>query len=127
MKQILLPLSLVFLPCIVWAQIVSGPMLGQVEIRDARIWVEVKPSVKKLQIRYYKKDNPASIRTVDYTGQLGKEFNPVQFHIGGLDMNTTYQYKIVADGKEVPGIASFTTKDLWQYRKPAPDFSFITG
>jgi alkaline phosphatase D len=33
------------------------------------------------------------------------------------------------NGKEVkfPFVTKFTTKDLWQWRKPAPDFTFLTG
>jgi hypothetical protein len=27
---------------------------------------------------------------------LGQDFNPIQFDIGGLDINTTYQYEITA-------------------------------
>jgi len=109
------------------AQIVSGPMLGQVEFRDAKIWLEVSPSVKNLQLIYHKKGDPSKTKTVSYKGTLGNDFNPVQFNIGGLDLNTTYQYRFLVDGKPVKQNGEFTTKDLWQWRKPAPDFTFITG
>ena len=58
---------------------------------------------------------------------LGNDFNPVQFVVGGLDFNTTYEYKIGLNGKLTATGGQFTTKDLWQYRKPAPDFSFLAG
>ncbi|MEP6597677.1 MAG: alkaline phosphatase D family protein, partial [Ginsengibacter sp.] len=47
----------------------------------------------------------------------------------GLDINTTYTYNIIVDSKPVnKGYPlKFTTKDLWQFRKPAPDFTFLTG
>lgn len=108
------------------AQIVSGPMLGQVELRDAKIWLEVAPSVKNVILAYNKKGSAAKT-TVFYKGALGNNFNPVQFTVGGLEPNTTYQYQIVVDGKATKAKGEFTTKDLWQWRKPAPDFSFITG
>ncbi|MBL0145503.1 MAG: hypothetical protein IPP48_06820 [Chitinophagaceae bacterium] len=49
--------------------------------------------------------------------------------MNGLDMNTTYTYAVVIDGKpiDVGYKTQFTTKELWQFRKPAPDFSFLTG
>lgn len=108
------------------SQIVAGPMLGPVELRDAKIWLEVSPSVRSVQLVYNKRGQ-AQNRTATYTGPLGKAFNPVQFHIGNLDMNATYVYSFIIDGKASRQQGSFTTKDLWQWRKPAPDFSFLTG
>jgi alkaline phosphatase D len=108
------------------AQIISGPMLGQVELRDAKVWVEVAPTVKTVQLVYAKKGQVDN-KTIAYKGTLGNEFNPIQFSIGGLEMNTTYQYRFVIDGKPVKQSGEFTTKDLWQWRKPVPDFSFLTG
>ncbi|MGI8599671.1 MAG: alkaline phosphatase D family protein [Chitinophagaceae bacterium] len=109
------------------SQLIAGPMLGQIEYRDAKIWVEVASTAKKLQVQYNKKGNAAPSKIVTYNGLLGAEFNPVHLQIGGLDFNTTYQYKIIVDGKTVSSTNEFTTKDLWQWRKPAPDFSFLTG
>jgi alkaline phosphatase D len=109
------------------AQVVSGPMLGQVELRDAKVWLEVASSVKNVQLVYNKKGESDKGQTINYRGQLGHAFNPIQFTVGGLEPNTTYQYRFIIDGKQVPQSGEFTTKDLWQWRKPAPDFSFITG
>jgi len=101
-------------------------MLGQVELRDAKIWSEVSSSAKNVKLVYNKKGNTQKI-TMVYKGVLGNSFNPIQFVIGGLEPNTTYQYQILIDGKVQKQQGQFTTKDLWQYRKPVPDFSFITG
>lgn len=107
-------------------RIISGPMLGPVELRDAKVWVEVSPEVKTVSMLYNKK-GLAQGKTIQYKGELGNDFNPIQFTIGGLDPNTTYQYKLLLNGKTTNAIGEFTTKDLWQWRKPAPDFSFLTG
>ncbi|HEU5167034.1 MAG TPA: hypothetical protein VFU29_15895, partial [Chitinophagaceae bacterium] len=37
------------------SQVVSGPMLGPVEYRDAKIWIEVSQQVKSVSIQYKKK------------------------------------------------------------------------
>ncbi|HYH14756.1 MAG TPA: hypothetical protein VD794_06045, partial [Flavisolibacter sp.] len=127
MKKLLI---LGFILCIglfLQAQIVAGPMLGQVELRDAKVWLEVAPSVKSVQLIYNKKGEGAKTKTLVYKGELGNEFNPVQFILGGLDLNTTYQYRFLVDGKPAKQSGEFTTKDLWQWRKPAPDFSFLAG
>lgn len=108
-------------------RIISGPMLGPVELRDAKVWVEVSPEVKSLSLQLFKKGETKPIKTIAYKGALENEFNPVTFTIGGLDMNTAYQYKFLVNGKPAAQNGEFTTKELWQWRKPAPDFSFLTG
>ena len=108
------------------SQVVSGPMLGPVEYRDAKLWLEVTPSVKSVSLSY-KKKNDTKTKTVLYRGQLGNEFNPLQITIGGLDVNTTYEYQFIIDGKPSTAKGGFATKDLWPYRKPVPEFSFLTG
>lgn len=106
--------------------VVSGPMLGPVELRDAMIWLEVKPSVREVVVQY-RKTGTAAYKSKVYKGALGNEFNPLQIQIGGLDYDTEYEYRFVLDGKISNATGKFKTKDLWQWRKPAPDFSFLTG
>jgi alkaline phosphatase D len=107
--------------------IVSGPMLGQVELRTASIWLQVAPQVRTVALLYWKKGHPETAKEKTYAGPLGQEFNPLQIEIGGLDFNTAYEYRFVLDGLKSAAGGSFSTKDLWQWRKPAPDFSFLTG
>lgn len=107
-------------------RVISGPMLGPVELRDAKIWVEVSPEVAAVSLKY-KKQGAVNFQEVKYRGELGLAFNPVTFTIGGLDVNTTYVYQVWINGKASGKNGQFSTKDLWQWRKPVPDFSFITG
>lgn len=107
-------------------RVISGPMLGPVELRDAKIWVEVSPEVKSVSVQYNRKGSTTR-KTLHYKGELGRPFNPVKFTVGGLDMNTSYEYHVWINGKPSGRMGQFTTKDLWQWRKPAPDFSFLTG
>lgn len=107
-------------------RIISGPMLGPVELRDAKIWVEVSPEVKSVALQYNKSGDKTR-KTILYKGALGNEFNPLSFTVGGLDINSTYEYKLLIDGKLTSAGGQFTTKDLWQWRKPVPEFSFLTG
>jgi alkaline phosphatase D len=102
-------------------------MLGPVELRDAKIWVEVSPEVRSVSIQFSKKGETAKSKIINYKGELGNAFNPIRLTVGGLDFNTTYQYSILINGKPSGKGGEFTTRDLWQYRKPVPDFSFLTG
>ena len=108
------------------SQVVSGPMLGPIEYSDAKVWIEVTPQVKSVSLQYKKKGDTKT-KTILYKGQLGNDFNPLQITVGGLEFNTTYEYQFIIDGKASAAKGQFTTKDLWPYRKPVPDFSFLTG
>jgi alkaline phosphatase D len=109
---------------------VSGPMLGQVELRTAAVWAELTPAATRMQVRYWKEGTDrAKASVIPYRGQLGGTFVPVTVQLGGLEMNSTYLYEIEAWNGERSTIrtGTFMTKDLWQWRKPPPDFSFLTG
>lgn len=128
MRRVTLLLASFSLSLLLSAQslIVSGPMLGPVELRDAKVWVELSPSVRSASIRVTKKGEK-NFTDVSYRGELQRPFNPIQFSVGGLEPNTTYQYQIWVNGKPSDQGGEFTTKPLWQWRSPAPDFSFLAG
>ena len=121
-------LSLLFFPLIAYAQprVIAGPMLAGVELRDVRVWTEVSSEVKSVSIRYGKSGTEQKSEA-GYYGTLGKPFNPITVTVGGLEPNTSYDYTIYINGKKTDRTGSFTTKELWQWRKPAPDFSFLAG
>ena len=109
--------------------LISGPWAGNVELRNATIWAEVSPQVKSVAVKFYPVSNPSLKKTVLYKNILGNDFNPVKIELNGLDFNTTYIYSLIVDAKpaNTSFTTKFTTKDLWQYRKPAPDFNFLAG
>jgi alkaline phosphatase D len=131
MNRILFSFLLVLLiTASTFAQLISGPMLGPVELRTAKIWVEVKPG-SNVGLQYWKQGENKSFKFIQKKTNTDDWFSPVVFDVVGLEMNTTYEYKLIINQKQVtPPLkadGSFTTKDLWQWRKPAPDFSFLTG
>src|SRR5262245_28803200 len=115
MRTFLLSAFTFFLSTNLFSQprIVSGPMLCPVELRDAKVWLEFSPEVRSVSLQYNKKGDLKTAKTISYKGDLGNEFNPVQFTIGGLDLNTAYQYKIWINNKASSYGGEFTTKDLW--------------
>jgi alkaline phosphatase D len=129
-RQFAILLFLYFLSNYASAQVVAGPMTGQVELRTAKVWVEVKPG-NTVDLWYWKKGNIASAQKLSAATNASDWYAPLVFDIVDLDMNTTYEYQVMVNNKSVkkPSAADgqFTTKDLWQWRKPAPDFTFITG
>ncbi len=107
--------------------IVSGPMLGAVELRTVKIWLQVSAGISSVTVNYWKSGHPEKSWQRNYSGELGKEFNPIQIELDGLDINCHYDYQFILNHIKSPATGSFYTKDLWQWRKPAPDFSFLTG
>jgi alkaline phosphatase D len=146
MKRCLLLIVVISVSTILFAQqnkLVSGPWAGNVGLRMATIWMEVSPSVKKVSLQYYDVNSKEyarnaidkkvkyfdRVKTANYKGELGKDFNPIKIELNELNFNTTYNYTLLIDDKEVKTNfpTKFTTQDLWQYRKPSPDFSFLAG
>lgn len=112
------------------AQLVAGPMPGYIELRTAKIWVEVKPG-STVELLYWKKGENGSVKKMSVSTDAGLWFAPIVFDLVGLDINTTYEYAVAVNShsvkKPIKADGEFTTQDLWQWRKPAPDFSFLTG
>jgi alkaline phosphatase D len=146
MKKICLFFLVLFFCCInllaQQSKLVSGPWAGNVGLRTATIWLEVSNNVKKVAVQYKPintlkiitsttkdKLNTSHLNNVGYKNELGNSFNPIKIELNGLDFNTKYEYDIFIDDKKIAVAfpTEFTTQDLWQWRKPAPNFSFLAG
>lgn len=120
------------------SKIVSGPMIGHVELRTAIIWMQFTPDVSDASVAYVKKgefreNGERSFFHLSggmdrvYKGEMGL-FNIGTVQLINLEPGTTYSYWIYANKKqEAIATGEVTTQQLWQWRRPAPDFSFLTG
>jgi alkaline phosphatase D len=131
MKKTIFFLSLfLFRGILTYAQVISGPMLGPVELRTAKLWLEVVPGTK-VDLWYWKKEAFIDAKKIGKVTTSEQWFAPLQFVLTDLSVQTEYEYQFILNptSKSKPTLAqgSFKTKDLWQWRKPAPDFSFLTG
>ena len=109
--------------------LVSGPMLGYVEHREALVWLEVATDIKTVSIKFRQQGKPETTKTSVYNGPLNQAYNPIKIRLTELDMNTAYEYDIFLNDKkiELPFPTNFKTKKLWEWREPAPDFNFLVG
>lgn len=108
----------------------SGPMIGYVEHREALIWIAVDSTVDVATIQYWPESGDKSKKSgITKKIEHASGHISLSFILPELEINTRYAYEIILDGKkvslDVPSL--FTTKDLWEWRKPAPDMSFIFG
>ena len=119
------------LPFIGFAQklLISGPMLGYVEHREALVWLEVSPEVKKVEIRFQKQGRPETTKSTFYKDPLSMTYNPIKVRLENLDMNAIYEYSVWLNDRKMdfPFPTTLKTKKIWEWREPAPDFSFLVG
>lgn len=105
----------------------AGPMLGYVEIQEANLWIQTTEPTD-FEIRYHVKGNEKAMRS--YTGTTkASESNTAHIKLKDLSYGSTYEYDLYLDGKQVKLSykTQFATKQLWQHRTSAPDFTFAMG
>ena len=133
MKKILLSFLLIFLfgdPSVFGQNtLISGPMLGYIEHREALIWCEVPTATESFAIKYRVKGKPDTEKEAHNIQMGGSNYATVKVILEELDMDTNYEYDIYLNGEKVdPSVpTAFKTKRLWEWREPAPDFSFLIG
>ncbi|MEP7196893.1 MAG: alkaline phosphatase D family protein [Saprospiraceae bacterium] len=101
-------------------------MLGYIELRTAKIWCEIKPQTK-LDLMYWEVGKPKQINHAFATNTRFMNFETVLFDLVALEPGTKYEYQILVNNKTKTQINKFETQELWKWRIPAPDFSFLTG
>lgn len=110
--------------------LVSGPMLGYRAHREALVWLETRDA-RTVSIEYEIEGKPATskIMTLVAPPATPAGVQPVKFVLPLLEMGTRYTYRLMVDGKRLsfPYSLGFVTTDQWEWRKPAPDFSFLFG
>lgn len=108
--------------------LLSGPMLGPLTLRDASIWVQTKKDAK-LQIVYQAEGPNQPELKSDVVKTNKKDGYCATVHLSELQPGTLYRYSLWIDKKKVnlPYPLSFRTQTHWQWRSDPPDFTFVTG
>lgn len=130
LRRIGFPLVLL-LPALAWAgEIVSGPMLGYRAHREVFVWLETR-NTESVAMEYWLRESPDEVDRIEFTDVPHHPGNGQIHHFvpGLLKMGATYDYRILIDGEaaELAAPATFQTQDLWEWRKPPPDFAFLMG
>ena len=90
--------------------VVSGPMLGHVDLRTAKIWFEASPGTQTAAIRYWKKTEPRNFHIKAIPAASNADFSTLQTELTGLDINTSYVYEIWINGLNTRKGGEFTTR-----------------
>ncbi len=106
----------------------AGPMVGHVGMTEAYLWIQTKGS-QKVKFAYYPADNPARKKFTE-TFKTHKE-NGFTYKVKLTDLKrgTKYKYEVFVNGKKIKFDypLAFETQDVWLFRKPPQDFSFVFG
>jgi alkaline phosphatase D len=112
------------------ARIVAGPMLGYSTHTECGIWVQtLNANETSIQYRVLG-SNGAWQNEVNFNFVTSKNKpQAYKFYLSELEMGKTYEYQILLDGfvQKSPYPLQFKTQELWEWRKSAPDFSFLAG
>lgn len=105
------------------------PQLGYGSHFEQQLILEVPRGTEEITVRYAPIDDPKAAAESVLAGPFTKPYNFVKVTLAPLAMNTTYSYLIFLDGKQTTATEKqqFTTRNLWEWRSPAPDFSFLLG
>lgn len=110
------------------SELISGPMPGNVDMRSAQVWAEIKAGTSP-NLVYWDKTSPTERKTAlaSYADFMG--FRTAKFTLTALEPGATYQYALVSGkpGNKLSASGELTTRTNWLYREAVPDFSFLTG
>jgi alkaline phosphatase D len=112
-------------------KVLAGPMLGYSEHREALVWVQTI-CAKKITLQYMLSGQTKiknEISLANNQDSICRQSYISKFVIENLQPGSTYEYKLLLDGKETKWSypLKFKTKPLWEHRTAPPDFSFLAG
>jgi len=104
----------------------SGPMLGYAEMRETLVWLQFTKSVEA-ELKYWAIGSNDTLKSTTIKTNADDGFT-VKFVLGNLEPGLSYNYKIIADNKNLnQKNYSFKTQPIWQYRTDPPSLKFALG
>tara|TARA_R100001015_G_C4634552_1_gene201263 strand:+ start:870 stop:2093 length:1224 start_codon:yes stop_codon:yes gene_type:complete len=100
-------------------------MLGYKALREVAVWVQMDSSME-VRFTYHPKGDAANFQSKSQISNPEKA-NTLTFIASGLDVGSTYEYKLVDANYKLLDKGEFSTQEQWQYRKDPPNFSFLIG
>lgn len=111
--------------------LVSGPMIGDVQHQEAKIWMEVQKGIQSLTVVLT--NQKGNSLEFEQKGPFQNTYNPVTISCKDLSPETTYEMKLKVNGKEVklPAPVKFTTLRMWgmwaKKEIPPKEITIMTG
>lgn len=131
MKRYLFGLALGLLGYAAFSQapkVLSGPVLGYAEMREALVWLQLTESAT-VQIEYWSIKAEDLISKTDPVSTSASTGNTAKLYLRNLEPGEIYDYRVLVNG-EVQNFdfpLSFDTEPLWDYRTDPPSFKVAMG
>jgi alkaline phosphatase D len=108
--------------------VLSGPMLGYAESKEAVVWVQLKEAGQVYAIFGLADANETPLRT-EMVSTSANTANTAKLYFKNLTPGVTYQYRLVVNDTEQSFAypLQFSTAPLWEYRTNPPAFSMALG
>jgi len=106
----------------------SGPMVGYCEMTEALIWVQTKKEAK-VKIEYFAIDNPQNVFVSSSLDTKKEDGYTAKLILDKITEGKMYNYTLFINNNKInlDYETTFSSKELWQWRKEAPDFSVALG
>ncbi|MGC6455629.1 MAG: alkaline phosphatase D family protein [Coraliomargaritaceae bacterium] len=107
------------------AALLSGPMLGHVDMREASIWLQAdEPST--LSIRYHEDGSEVFFETKPVQADAERALTAT-IKLKQVEPGKTYNYEVLQNGETIGTTYQINTPENYYFRAPPPDFSFAVG
>lgn len=105
-----------------------GPMLGAVEMAEARIWLQ-SSQTSRFRIQYWAQNQPAQKFWTEARSSHAESEHALTMVLGELHSGTTYRYRVERDGQLLGSESgySFTTQTDWIKRSDPPAVKIALG
>ncbi len=106
----------------------AGPMLGTLQLREAKIWLQTTGSATVF-LEYVDSARLAPPRRTASVITRAEDAYTAAFTLAPLEPGTRYYYKVFLNGGVVAlsDTLTFRTQPLWKWRTAPPDFRFAVG
>ena len=108
------------------ADIVAGPMLGHIDMREATIWVQTDAPTK-IRVAYAEQGQSNALHWGDATQTSNALNNTATLRLNAVEPGKQYNYRIELDGKLTEDKNTFKTPIHYIGRTPPPDLRIAVG
>ena len=105
-----------------------GPMLGAVEMTEARIWLQ-SGAPARIRLGWWPEGEPVKIRWTPPLATVAEQEYTLNIVLDRLRPGTRYRYRVELDGRLLPPEAGYglTTQSDWAKRSEPPDLKIALG
>lgn len=113
--------SLISLPLVANADLISGPMLGPVSMREALVWIQTD-SASSVRINYANQSAPNITYQTDPVQTSAENLYSATLRLSAVEPGNTYTYQVEVDGQLSGEVATIKTPQYYHGKTPPPDF-----